>query len=240
MTRGGVLQRPDGARLPWEILGDGGGDGRRLAFAHNLTGRGVGAGPVLAPLVDDGWTVLAADVRGHGVASPLAPGGDFALPTLGADMLALLDAAAWDDAWLGGGSMGAAIALATAAAAPQRVRGLVLIAPAIGARPNPALGGLDIDVAALTGQPVHSWRAVLAGMAGWQLSDELRALRALDVRVHVLAWRGDPVHPMSVAEELCESLTGARLRVIEPYPDPAQYFRDVVELTRRRGRPAPP
>lgn len=233
MSRTGVLHRPDGARLPWEVLGDG--ERPRLAFAHNLTGRGTGAGPVLAPLLDGGWTVLMSDVRGHGGASPLRAGEEFSLQALGLDLLALLDAAGWEGAWLGGGSMGAAIAVAAAAAAPSRVHGLALIAPAVGAQPNPALGALEIDVAALDHQPPQSWRAVMQGIARWQLAAELRALRGLDVPVVVTAWRDDPVHPMSAAEEMCATFPQARLRVIEPYADPAHHFRDIAEMARETG-----
>jgi 3-oxoadipate enol-lactonase len=256
LTGHGVLHRAGGARIPWEMHGDAAGP--RLVFGHGLTARGLGGAPLYAPLLDAGWTVLTMDQRGHGEASPVQ-GDGFDVETLGDDIVALLDEVGWERAWLGGGSMGAATGMAAAAAAPQRVDGLLLMAPAVGTAPNPALqrfarlgdafaaggieGGLEAYAAMLRGvgatddaiaqraalirmQPATSWAAVLRGMAGWEFSRELTVLAGLDVPSVVIAWAGDDVHPLAVAEEFTARLRNARLHVLgEVLPDPGDLFR---------------
>jgi pimeloyl-ACP methyl ester carboxylesterase len=262
MTRSGVVQRPDGARIPWEVLGDG--EGPRVAFGHSLMAGGLGGEPIYRPLLDGGWTMLALDQRGHGTASP-PPGGDFAVETLAGDMLAVLDAAGWDTAWFGGGSMGAAVATAAAAMAPQRVEGLALMAPAIGSAINPALqpfaalgdvfarDGLDAGIAAyaamaretgatddvlawreqlLRRHPAESWAAVLRGIARWDLAPALDVVQQLDVPAAVIAWSGDEVHPLRVAEELIARLRDAHLHVLQDWDgDPSHLFRVMLDMT---------
>jgi pimeloyl-ACP methyl ester carboxylesterase len=63
------------------------------------------------------------------------------------DLLAVLDATVDGPAWLVGNSMGGAVALDTALSAPERVAGLVLIAPAVSGEPEE--GELDPDTARL-------------------------------------------------------------------------------------------
>jgi len=262
VTRSGVVHRPDGARIPWELLGDGGGP--RMVFGHSLMGRGLGAEPIYRPLLDGGWAMLTMDQRGHGEASP-PPGGDFAVETLAGDMLAVLDEVGWDTAWLGGGSMGAAVATAAAALTPHRVEGLALLAPAVGGAPNPALqpfaalgdvfgrDGLDAGIAAYSAmarengadeallalraeqfrmQPAESWVAALRGIARWNLAEALDAVQELDVPTAVVAWTGDDVHPLSVAEDLVRRLRDARLHVLQEWNgDPAHLFRVMLDMT---------
>lgn len=82
-----------------------------------------------------GWSVLAVDLPGHGRSKgqPLA-----SIGALTEWVLALLDAAGVGKAALAGHSMGAVIALETAAAAPERVTELALlgIASAMPVHPN--------------------------------------------------------------------------------------------------------
>jgi pimeloyl-ACP methyl ester carboxylesterase len=54
------------------------------------------------------------------------------------DLLAVLDATVDGPAWLVGNSMGGALALDAALVAPERIAGLVLIAPAVNGQPEPA------------------------------------------------------------------------------------------------------
>src|SRR5215213_9276003 len=53
------------------------------------------------------------------------------------DLVAVLDATVDGPAWLVGNSMGGALALDAALVAPERVAGLVLIAPAVNGQPEP-------------------------------------------------------------------------------------------------------
>src|SRR3954449_7435985 len=144
-----------------------------------------------------GRDVVAYDRRGFGE-----------LPPAGApfrhvdDLLAVLDAVSPDGpVWLVGSSMGGAVALDTALAAPGRVAGLVLIAPAVGGDPEPdeetviaATNGLAdaIDAAWTAGDletcnrlEVHLWLDGPAGPEG-RVSGPVRDL-ALDMNRIVLA-----------------------------------------------------
>ena len=76
--------------------------------------------------------VIAYDRRGFGETPP-SPEPFTHLE----DLLAVLDATVDGPAWLVGNSMGGALALDAALTAPERVEGLVLIAPAVNGQPEP-------------------------------------------------------------------------------------------------------
>lgn len=130
----------------------------------------VGAVEALDALGDPGpW--VAYDRRGHGdtpyTAAPFSHLDD---------LLTLLDVVAPGEAvWLVGSSMGGGLALDAAVAVPERVAGLVLVAPAVSGRPyeetsDPALLAL--------------WAAVTA-------ADEAGDLAAVN-RLEALIWLGGP------------------------------------------------
>jgi pimeloyl-ACP methyl ester carboxylesterase len=79
-------------------------------------------------------TVVTYDRRGHGESPP--PSESFSHVE---DLLAVLDAIEADEAWLVGNSMGGGVALDAALVAPDRVAGLVLLAPAVSGAPEPEL-----------------------------------------------------------------------------------------------------
>jgi pimeloyl-ACP methyl ester carboxylesterase len=79
-------------------------------------------------------TVVAYDRRGFGKTAP-SP-----IPFSHVeDLVAVLDEVAAEKAWLVGNSMGGGLALDAALLAPDRVAGLVLIAPAVSGAPEPTL-----------------------------------------------------------------------------------------------------
>ena len=73
------------------------------------------------------YQVIALDLRGFGQSKMLA--GAFAHYE---DVLGLMDALSIEKAWLMGCSQGGKVALNVALAQPERVKGLILVAPAIG------------------------------------------------------------------------------------------------------------
>jgi pimeloyl-ACP methyl ester carboxylesterase len=82
--------------------------------------------------VDDSGAWVAYDRRGFGE-TPYTPGPYSHLD----DLLAVLDAIAGDvPVWLVGSSMGGGLALDAAISAPERIAGLVLIAPGVSGRPG--------------------------------------------------------------------------------------------------------
>jgi pimeloyl-ACP methyl ester carboxylesterase len=122
-----------------------------LGTTHLVADRWAGGGPVVVLLhagVADrrGWrdvaeklagsaTVVTYDRRGHGESFPSS------VPFSHVDdLLAVLDAIEADRAWLVGSSMGGGVALDASLVAPDRVSGLVLLAPAVSGVPEPELG----------------------------------------------------------------------------------------------------
>lgn len=81
----------------------------------------------IAPSLAERYDVLAYDRRGYGQTPPPADGDPRPLQ----DLLAVLDAHADGAVWLVGNSMGGALALDAAAAAPERVHGVVGIGSAV-------------------------------------------------------------------------------------------------------------
>jgi 3-oxoadipate enol-lactonase len=64
--------------------------------------------------------------------------------------------------------------------------------------------------------------SILRGAADSDLPDEA-ALSALALPVLVLAWTGDPGHPLETAERLTALIDGARLRTAEDGEQLAQW-----------------
>jgi pimeloyl-ACP methyl ester carboxylesterase len=75
--------------------------------------------------VPEGWRFIAPDFRGFG-ASPEPPTAQMSMADYAADVLALLDAAAIEEAVVAGLSMGGYVAFAMYRQAPSRFSGLVL------------------------------------------------------------------------------------------------------------------
>ncbi|HTM85355.1 MAG TPA: alpha/beta hydrolase [Mycobacterium sp.] len=101
------------AELPTVLLLHGGGQNR---FSWKSTGQ---------ILADRGFHVVALDTRGHGD-SDRSPGADYALETLAADVLAVLDAIGRPVAVVGA-SLGGLTAILAADQAGQQVHKLVLV-----------------------------------------------------------------------------------------------------------------
>jgi pimeloyl-ACP methyl ester carboxylesterase len=109
------------------------GDGPTVVLLHAGVADRRGWTEVADRLARTGLDVVAYDRRGFGGSPP----GDAPFSHLD-DLRAVLDATAGDrPAWLVGNSMGGALALDAAVTAPERVAGLVLIAPAVSGQPDP-------------------------------------------------------------------------------------------------------
>ena len=107
------------------------GQGPTLVLLHaGICDRRSWSGVIL--LLREAATVVTYDRRGFGDSRPsVAPFSHLQ------DLLAVLDAVAAGPVWLVGSSMGGGLALDAALAEPDRVAGLVLLAPAVSGAPEP-------------------------------------------------------------------------------------------------------
>jgi 3-oxoadipate enol-lactonase len=121
-----------GARLSYNIVGNGDLDGVPFVWGHGLTSSR--ADEDVLPLIDSAVIarqrqVLRYDARGHGLSSDLDEPAEGDWAALARDQIALIDHIGWSDVVLGGASMGTATALHSALALGDRLRGLVLVIP---------------------------------------------------------------------------------------------------------------
>jgi len=205
------------------------------------------------------------DARGHGASEATLRDEDYRWSELARDAWAVADALEREQVVLGGFSMGAGTALHAATIAPERTRGLVVMAPPtawetrprqarlyrssaslidrVGLGPFRLFGALGscfagnrgvgrVQRSVMDGLGRADPRAVVTALRGAALSDLPKPGRIakLAVPALVLAWRGDPSHPLSTAEELAKLLPNAQLDVagdlagIEAWPETTRRF----------------
>lgn len=212
------------------------GSGPPIVCVHGAPGTGADF-EALAALLARSYTVIAPDLPGYGD-TPLAAG---PAPSPGARselLLELIDALGLGPVILVGHSFGGVIALGAAARAPQRVRGLVLLA-------SPGLRRHRMSVPPLTAWaiwlllrwPLTTWGAPLLrsafrtrGFGGrWPLDSMVIAARgaahldhgrvAADAAAVVcpclVAWAlDDAIVQASIGEALAEAIDGATALVL--------------------------
>jgi pimeloyl-ACP methyl ester carboxylesterase len=187
--------------------------GTPLAFLH----AGVADGRMWHPQ----WQALAAthpllryDRRGFGRTRVLQA----QAYSRSSDCVAVLDAAAWPQAALVGCSQGGRVALDLALAHPQRVRALVLVAPAVGGAPVP-------DDAAMTAPVLAQSAAIEAA----EQAGDVDTVNRLEARL----WLDGPTAPEGRvggdARALFMDMNGIALRAADPgsaiEPEPAAWDR---------------
>lgn len=219
-----------------------------------------------------GARVVRFDARGHGESAPSYDPAELRWPALARDMLALADTLGPGPVFLGGVSMGCATALHAAVALPERIAGLVLVAPptAWATRPRQArfyrfasslvgwfglapfrllasipAAGRGSPVAALQSALLDQLaradaRAVAATLRGAAESDlpEPELLRSVRAPALILAWRNDPVHPISTAKRLQKLLPEAELSVASNIEEIRSWPERVARFVREIGAEA--
>lgn len=207
------------------------GAGPPLVCLHGAGGSHTHWGHVLAGLADVA-RVIVPDLPGHGRS---APAGEATIAGYGAAVLALLDSLGLERAALAGHSMGAAVALEAALAAPDRVTGLALVGAGARLRVAPAmLAGLaeapdeaiERLVTAMFPEPSAHLRAAavaeyrrdparlradLLACDGW---DVRARLSALSCPAAVVCGELDALTPPRLASELAGLLDGAALTLL--------------------------
>jgi len=187
-----------------------------------------------------GFRVIRYDLRGHGLSEVTS--GPGSIERFAGDALAVLDALGVEAAHVGGISIGGMIAQAIAAAAPARVRSLILCDTALALPPPELWHGRAATVrsrgmAALADELLGRWVGAeyLATPAGRGLRAQLlrtpaegyasaaEALAAADLSAStprlrvpalVIAGEHDPSTPPAAAAALRDTIPGARLVVI--------------------------
>jgi pimeloyl-ACP methyl ester carboxylesterase len=182
-----------------------------------------------------GRPVFALDLPGHGRSAPLV--GAISLDRYAAVVRDVLDALGLARALLVGHSMGGAVALLVALAAPERVAGLLLVGTAARLRVAPAiLEGIRRDPAAAVERicamaygPSAPSELVARGVVEMRkvppavLEGDFRACDGFDVRSRVGAVAApalvvvgseDAMTPPRFAAELASSIPGARLETV--------------------------
>lgn len=188
------------------------------------------------------------DARGHGESGATYDAADYRWTALARDVLDLAGALGESRVVLGGVSMGCATSLHAAHARPERVAGLLLVAPPTAWEKRPRQSRIYRVASAVVGTiglgPMR-WisgfslptredsivsrvqqalvrhlaradeRAVAAALSGAAQSDLPAAaeLARIQAPTLILAWRGDPIHPISTAERLAEVMPDAELVV---------------------------
>lgn len=127
----------DGLELAAETFGQG----EPLVFGHGLTGNRHITRKQMMPLADR-HTIIIYDQRGHCDSTPVTDPALYDRERMGADLGAVLDYFHVDRAILGGESMGAATTLTYAVRHPERVKTLLITAPAFSDEPNAADEGV--------------------------------------------------------------------------------------------------
>lgn len=112
----------DGVRLYWRIDGE---EERPPLVLLNSIGTDLSLWDACLPHLLPAFRVLRLDTRGHGASD--APGGDYDLAMLAADVAAVMDAAGVTGAAVAGVSLGGMVAMQLALDRPARVSALALI-----------------------------------------------------------------------------------------------------------------
>ncbi len=208
----GFLQRPDGARIAWRRVA---GTGPPVVWLGGF--KSDMAGTKAQALADwalaRGRAYVRFDYYGHGESD-----GDFANGTITRwreDALAVLEELTSGPSVLVGSSMGGWIACLVAAAAPERLKAMVLIAPApdftekLMAPEITAAGRAELEATGVWmrpsdyGDPYPIAAALLEDGARWSI---LPGPVNVDVPVRILQGGEDPDVPWRHALELAQAI----------------------------------
>jgi pimeloyl-ACP methyl ester carboxylesterase len=225
----------NGAVLRYELSGWG---GPPLVLVHEMGGT-LESWDAVAPVLARSRQVLRYDMRGSGLSEKVR--GTLALGTLADDLAALMDRLGIaGPAVVAGCAVGAAVALGFTARYPDRVAGLVAMAPATGLPPDRQAATLaradrldreglravadpdSLPTGASPSDPAehdrcrrlandpHGVAALQRMLAGLAMDGDLARIRCPAL---VLAGRRDPYRPPDVVEKVARAIAGARLEV---------------------------
>jgi pimeloyl-ACP methyl ester carboxylesterase len=142
----------DGQRIAYSVYGEG---SRVTVLLPGLLLSQRMQQPLAEALAQRGERVIVMDPLGHGRSDRPRDMWRYSMTTFGAQVIALLDELEIEQAVIGGTSLGANVTLEVAAAAPERVRGMLLEMPVLdNALLGAAIGFTPLLVALTFGEPV--------------------------------------------------------------------------------------
>ncbi len=222
--------------------------GRRVLALHGWLDNAASFVPLSRQL--DGVDLVMLDLPGHGHSAHLPAAADYHLAAAIGHVLEVADALQWSRFALLGHSMGAGIASLIAAAAPERITGLVAI-EALGALAEPVQGTaqrLREAVAAARALPAKSLRVfpsetapIRARMRANQLDEasaRLLVTRGIRPVEGGYVWRTDPRLTLPTAIRMTEAQIDALIGAIAcptqvVFAHPAQpYFPEALRMRR--------
>jgi pimeloyl-ACP methyl ester carboxylesterase len=197
--------------------------------------------PLAETLAGGGHRVLCLDLLGHGDSDRPPEMSNYSMTTFGRQAIGLLDHVEVKQAVVGGTSLGANGALEATAAAPERVRGLLVEMPVLdnallgcalaftpllvgltfGAPAARALGRVTrlARTGSLLPDMLLDWvsqdpkpsASVLQGLFFGRVAPPSEERQAIDQETLVIGHYRDPVHPFSDSDMLVRELPNARL-----------------------------
>jgi pimeloyl-ACP methyl ester carboxylesterase len=192
-------------------------------------------GPLAEKLAERGHRVVCLDLLGHGDSDRPPEMTSYSMTTFGRQAVALLDHLEVEQAVLGGTSLGANATLEAAAAAPERVRGMIVEMPVLdNALLGCALAFTPLLVGLTFGAPVarligRGARAVPRG--GWLLGDMLLDWVSQDPKPSASVLQGLFFGRVAPPTEERRNMPHKTL-VIGHYRDPIHPFSDSDMLVR--------
>lgn len=141
----------DGQRLAYTVYGEG---PRVVVLLHGLLFNQRLHEQLARTLAERGHRAITLDLLGHGDSDRPADKWRYSMPAFGAQVIALLDHLGEREAVVIGTSLGANVALEVAAAAPARLRGMVVEMPVLDhALIGCAIAFTPVMVALTAGEP---------------------------------------------------------------------------------------
>ena len=222
----------EGHRLVYDEYGSG---DRVVVLLPGLLFSRKMHGPLAETLADSGHRVLCLDLLGHGESDRPPEMWNYGMTAFGRQTIALLDAAGVKQAVIGGTSLGANTTLEAAAAAPERVKGLLIEMPVLdNALLGCAIAFTPLLVGLTFGAPVarlFGRGARLVPRGSWLLGDMLLDWLSQDPKPSASVLQGLFYGRVAPPREERAKMTQPTL-VIGHYRDPIHPFSDSDMLVR--------
>ena len=189
----------DGTEISWDSVGEG----PALLLVHgSALSRAIWRGFGYTKAFREQYRVITMDLRGHGRSGKPTRPSDYAMATLVADALAVLDAAGVQQAHVGGYSVGARLGFSLAVAEPGRLLSLASLGGTYRIQPG-TIGELffpEYDAALREGgMPsfVEGWEARMGGTLDPQTRAAFLANNGAALRAYFAQTEADPAIPDS-------------------------------------------